>query len=174
MFTSVTWSQFLSAAALLLAVYYLTVLLTCYRKQLHQRLAGLLRRKAAPATGGIMGPAAPGDMTYTSVAALQVAPPEGRPVYAPAVASSLPEGALSELVNLLQETEILVAHAAATDSPKEDFLSLLRLLAANSPALAQSPYRQPVLLLLQVQCQGRLSFDLSPEDLQQLWVRSSN
>ena len=159
MFTSLTWSQFLFFAALVLALYYPAVLLTCYRPEVRQRLAMLLRRKAAPGPDGIMG---------------QVAPPEARPVRAPAAAFAAPEGALGELLTLLQEAELLVAHAAATASSREDFLSLLRLLAANSPALAQSPYRQPAQQFLQVQCQGRLSFDLSPDDLQQLWVRPSN
>jgi len=165
MLTSVTWFQFLTYTALSLAVYYLGILLFFNRKALRRLLTLGFRFSGSHEAGTLAGPVAAEEISYAATTELQVATQHVLPSLDPAKPVLPPAGPIAELIHLLQETEVLIAHAAATASTKQDFLSLLRLLVTNYPALTQTPYLQPTRQFLLAQCHDRLSFEIHPEDL---------
>ncbi|MFD3003164.1 hypothetical protein ACFS7Z_22565 [Pontibacter toksunensis] len=166
MLSSFTWQQYLMAAGAILGLYYLAVLLLCYRAELMHMLKGKANRAGLPADPpippqvSIMGPASPGAAPLLSEAAAILVAPQP-----PTEAPEGPEDAIVRAV--LQEMSPLLELAAEADAEKEELLPLLRLVAARHSSSMEDHHRKAIEEFLLGQ--GRSSFTLTPADMHSLW-----
>ncbi len=172
MLTSFTWHQFFLYLGSALLLYYLVTLFFCYRQELFHLYRKYSRRAppsaaSPPEPDACIGPVA-AEISLTDAAAIRVAsPPEAADN--PGTASDTdPEPLPAALAALLEAVEPLLDHAARTGAEKNDFLSLLRLLMADFP-LADDRHREMAIRSLLAAGNGRLSFQLTAAELQQLW-----
>jgi hypothetical protein len=165
MLSSFTWQQYLFAAGATVALYYLAVLLLYCREDIIHFMKGKLNRAGLPATQpippqvSIMGPASPGAAPLLSDAATILVAPQ------PTKAEGEPEEAVVTAV--LEEMKPLLELATESDAEKEELLPLLRLVTARHGSSLQERHQEAIADFLLAQ--GRLSFTLTPEDLQSLW-----
>ncbi|TXK31134.1 hypothetical protein FVR03_20045 [Pontibacter qinzhouensis] len=188
-----TWTQFLLTAGNSLLIYYLTILLLYYRDELKVFL-GKAKNWVMPQvyltstspdstpTGtpsdNVIGAVSTQEAPVLSEAsAIKVSPLQEdqdgfeetttTETQAPAVApQDMPVGMLADF---LEETKSLVELVAETQLEKEEFLSLLQLILYKYFRSAQSQHQDQARRFLLEQSQGRLPFELTPEDLQALW-----
>jgi hypothetical protein len=177
MFNPISWSQFLSAAACGLIVYYAVIGLLYYREEFRQ----FFRKKplpfpAQPSTTqkvpDVMGPARQEKINHPLH-------PEGTPVAdSPAgteairvIPPSSEEEALQlgAVADLLEEIKTLVAALREGNGTREELQSLFEALFARYPQLVGTPYAQSVSEFAQQACRDQFSFPVSLTDLKECW-----
>ena len=170
MLSSFTWQQYLLAAGAALGLYYLIVLLLCYRAELMHMLKGKTNRAGLPADPpippqvSIIGSASPGAAPLLSEAATILVAPQ------PTKSEEEPEDIFVSAV--LLEMSPLLELATEADAEKEELLPLLRLVTARHSSSIQERQKKAVEEFLLGQ--GRFSFTLTPKDLHSLWNVASS
>lgn len=148
------------------AVYYLVVLLLFYRRDAKRLLArktirtNLQANRPNPPQVSIMGATSTEEAPLLSeAAAIQVAPAQ---VIAPG-----PDDAVLQVVQ--EEMNPLLQVAAEANTPKAEFLSLLRLITAKHAPLTKAHHREAINNFLLEECKEKLPFEVHFSDLHTLW-----
>lgn len=163
-----SWSQFFLFIGSALALYYLTVGLLCYRREIQRLLHRLLalsplsRQPASPPLPEIMGAVAPAPapVVLTDTEDLLVSAQAGDKL-----AAFEPD----TVADLLQELTSLLETGNTAMATKEDFLLLVQLVIAKYSAALPAQLQDHVNRFLLEQTRGRFPFELQAADLQALW-----
>lgn len=165
MLTQFTWNQYILIVGATATLYYLVILLLFYRDEARRLLASRKNRtdlqanQPRPPQVSIMGAASTKAVPLlTDAADILIAPSHSM--------GSHPEDAV--LQNMLEEVKSLLAIAIEGKAGKEEFLSLLSLAIGKYTPFTDPFHQEAVRHLLLEGRRNRLSFVLTPADLQPL------
>lgn len=181
MLNSISWSVFLTAITLLIAVYYAVSSVLYYRHE----ISNLFRRKNLPdsniisnrvvADHPLMGttkPEAPKIIRKQSVSTeeLLFAPP---PIKETPTSDSDPI-IIGTIADLLQESKDLAKSMAETTTSKEECASLFQALLERYPQLNNSTYKDAISISLFHTCKTELGISCTLEEISSWWPNQTS
>lgn len=168
MISHLSWLQFILFTAASLGLYYVVVLLLYFRND----FISLLKRQGdliAPFKGSLLPSQEVLKERALSEETSLLADPETIRV-APSLSDDDEAGQSATLVDdILQEIQSLMEMAAETQAAKEEFLSLLQLVAEKYGPYTQVTDQEAIQHAILEQSPGYLPFELTTTDLQSLW-----
>jgi len=156
MFTQISWSNYITVVALLLAGYYLIIGYLYYRSDILNLLLG---RKII-------------QFGNTSLTATQTDPlhkPVLRFNKAHVENAFEKQNLFPAVQSLSDEIQAFLNEAGRNKLNKEDVLPPLQLLLAKYPILKDSSFQESMQNIIETECIANCSIHLSEEDLNKLW-----
>lgn len=154
MFTNISWTDYIAAVALLLAIYYLFIALRFYTQELKNIfLKGQIQL-------GVVSNEAPGKTRSHS-----------KPIHGPSQDSFAedPNESFQEVENLISRLKITIEEGARNQLLKQGFSQNIKLVLKEYPSLKNSTFKAAINELIISECEKYGSTILDEDEVAVMW-----